>query len=430
MNQWLKKLDAPSRRQFVTCAAQSFLGVGMLAPIAQNLQAATPRSSRAKSAKNIIYLYMNGGMSHLDTFDPKSDSDVGGPLGTVSTNADGVTINENFKSLAKHMDQVALVRSLSSKQGAHEPGRYFVRTSYAPLATIRHPAMGAWLLKMKPNGGSETLPNNVRIGGGGRHPGAGFLSSKYTPILVGNPEAGLADVKLPEGIHPNQLDVRLKLAKKFDTSFMRTYDHKDVNAYTGFYEDAVRLMKSRDLKAFDLSNESDATRKKYGSSRVGQGLLLARRLVQHGVRHIEIEYGSWDMHNDVFANIPTRVAPLDQALGALFSELKATGLIDETIVVLATEFGRTPKINERTGRDHFPKAFSGFIAGAGIQGGQAYGRTDEKGTNVVDNLVEVPDFNATIAAALGIDTEEITIAPNGRPFTVAHKGKPVEGLLA
>jgi uncharacterized protein (DUF1501 family) len=190
-------------------------------------------------------------------------------------------------------------------------------------------------------------------------------------------------------------------------------------------------MRSEDLKAFDISQESGATRARYGDTNFGQGCLLARRLVEHNVRFVEVSGpGSWDTHIDNFDAVQSLAATLDQGLSALLEDLSDRGLLERTVVVLATEFGRTPQINVNNGRDHYPKAFSGLIAGGPIKGGQAYGQTNETGGDVAENPVSIPDFNATIAKAVGLDVDKVLHSPSGRPFQVAHDGKPIETLLS
>jgi hypothetical protein len=389
---------------------------------------AQTRNPSAKANK-VIYLYMSGGMSHMDTFDPKPGADEQGPVQAIDTNVDGIKISEYLPSLARQMDKMALVRSLSSTQGAHEQGQYFMHSSYTPRGTIQHPGLGAWMHRLDGRKNS-TLPASVRIGGSSRGSGSGFLESKFAPLVINNPNDGLKNSKRRQGMSEKEFKDRLDLASAFDEEFHRRYNHKKVRAYTDMYEDAIRLMKSEDLKAFDLNKESKDVRDEYGDNSFGQGCLLARRLIENDVRFVEVSLGGWDTHNNNFDSVSRRAGVLDQAMATLISDLERRGLLEETLVVLATEFGRTPRINENDGRDHFPKAFSGVLAGGGIKGGQAYGVTDETSSNVLDQRVSVPDFNATIAHALGLPLDEVVYSPSKRPFTVAHKGRPVIDLLA
>jgi len=221
----------------------------------------------------------------------------------------------------------------------------------------------------------------------------------------------------------------LNLSKKLDESFVQKYNLAKVRSYADMYEDAVRLMRSKDLDAFDLTQETQAVRNAYGRDNFGQGVLLARRLVEKQVRFVEVQLGGWDTHNNNYERVYERCDILDQALSALLNDLHKRGMLDETLVVLATEFGRTPDYNVNEGRDHYPKAFSCMLAGGGIRGGQVWGATDEEGREVVDGITQIPDFNATIAYALGLPLDEIVFSPSRRPFTLADKGHPLTQLF-
>ena len=415
----------------MTKTASALLGVGLMPGITGGRAFAEAAATAAKTrptARNVIYLYMSGGMTHLDTFDPKPGAITQGPVEAIRTKADDVMISEYLPGLASQMDKVALVRSMTTTQGAHAQGNYFMHSSYVMRGTIRHPGIGAWLHKLdgRPN---RTLPGSVKIGGGGAG-GAGFMGPKYGPLVLNNPSEGLRNSVRREGISEKDFTDRLMLANQFDKKFHSTYKHSTVRAQSEMYDDAVRLMSSEDLKAFDLTRESEATRENYGNNSFGQGVLLARRLVENDVRFVEVSLGGWDTHSNNFASVSQRAAVLDQALSTLLSDLTRRGMLEETLVVVATEFGRTPRINQNNGRDHFPKAFSCMLAGGGIKGGQAYGLTDENGENVIENKVQVPDFNATIAHALGLPLDKVVLSPSKRPFTVAHKGRPILDLFA
>jgi hypothetical protein len=428
------KLDSVTRREFAAIAAKTFLGVGMFSAIGTKAFAADAKTESKPpigpgTAKNCIYLYMNGGMTHLDTLDPKPGAETQGPVEAIKTSADGVLISEYLPTLAKHMDKAAIVRSLSSTQGAHERGRYLMKTSYTQRGTIRHPALGAWLLKLDGQQQNVTLPGNVRIGNDSNHPGAGFMESKYSPLPIGNPAAGLQNSKMMRGITSPEFDKRLKLSNDFDAEFRTKFNQKQVRSYTDAYANAIKLMSSQELESFNIYRESEQTRNAYGDNPFGQGCLLARRLIENNVRFVEVSLGGWDTHQNNFVRVPQQASILDQGLGALLGDLSDKGMLDETIVVLCTEFGRTPNINQNAGRDHYPKAFSGLIAGGGIKGGQAYGSTDKTGEEVEENFTEVPEFNATIANALGLPLRKIVHSPSKRPFTVADKHDPITELF-
>jgi len=384
---------------------------------------------RADAAKQVIYLYMSGGMTHLDTFDPKPGHANQGPTKTIDTNVDGIRLSEYLPSLAKHADKMAIVRSLTSTAGAHQQGNYLMHTSYEMRATIRHPGIGAWALKfngrMNPN-----LPGSVFVGGDSRiNGGGGFFEPEYEPLAISDPNAGLRNSKR-RNVTEEMFDHRLGLAKQFDKEFHQRYNVKQVRAYSQMYDDAVRVMTSKDLEAFDLTKEDQATRDRYGDDPFGQGCLLARRLVERDVRAVEVSLGGWDMHNSVFVAAPDKCAILDKAYSALLDDLEKRGKLEDTLVVLTTEFGRTPRINQNAGRDHYPKAFSSVLAGGAIKGGMVYGATNEGGEEVAENPVKIQDFNATIAYSLGLPLDQVLYSPSKRPFTVSHKGKPVMDLLA
>ncbi|MBI1370344.1 MAG: DUF1501 domain-containing protein [Planctomycetes bacterium] len=415
-------MNEMSRRQFAARAAYTFLGVSMWPML-------TPKSAAAAAtgkAKNVIYLYMSGGMSHLDTFDPKPGTPEQGPMGVINTNVSGIRLGEHLKGMAKQMDKVAVVNSLRSTTGAHEQGQYMMHTSYAMRGTIIHPGMGSWLLALDGRH-NPVLPGNVIIGGSSSQATSGFLESKYAPLPIGGARDGLPYGKVP--FSEKDFYDRLSLADAYDKPFRHHYDQKQIRAYTNLYSDAIKLMNSKDTEVFDIMKEPEAMRTAYGNNGFGQGCLLARRLVEQQVRFVEVNLGGWDTHTDNFDALEDRVPVLDQAMSTLLSDLQSRGLLDSTLVVLATEFGRSPHINGSMGRDHHPKAFSGLLAGGGIKGGQVYGKTTSNGFDVEDKECRIPDFNATIAAALGLPLDKVVKSPSGRPFTVADKGKPLDGLL-
>lgn len=436
MNAFINSTDGPTRRQFISGAAKTFLGVGLMQQMqGHGILAAGAGASPLKqvaTARNVIYLYMTGGMSHLDTFDPRPETkEVNGDTESISSNVDGIRVSSSLPLMARQMDKVALIHSLNSTQGAHEQGQYYMHTSYTLRSSIRHPAMGAWLQKFQDRG-NPSLPGSVMIGNDSRHPGAGFFEAKFSPLMVNDPDDGVANSKLNKWFadDDSRFSSRLAVSRQLDAGFAERYNVKNVRAYADMYDDAVRMMKSEELKAFDLSAEDEKLRQSYGrDSSFGQGCLLARRLVEHGVRHVEVSFGSWDTHNANFIRVPELCDELDAALSTLLQDLESRGLLQETLVVLATEFGRTPEINQNDGRDHHPKAFTCLMAGGGIRGGQTFGKKDERGFEVVENKIGIPDFNATVAYALGIPLDQVLYSPSKRPFTVADKGKPITQLF-
>ncbi len=422
-----------SRREFAAKTASSLLGVGLFGSyMSGTARAAFEGSSKLKqvaTAKNVIYLYMSGGQSHLDTWDPKEGVETAGPTKPVKTSADGVRISEYLPMMAKQMHHAAVINSVTSTQGAHEQGNYIMHTSYAMRGTIRHPAMGAWLSVMQ-GGGNSTLPNYVFVGNDSRHPGAGFFPAVHSPLYVNNPDNGLKNIKRQPGLTEEKFQARMHLADELDSDFRSTFQHRNVKAYADMYDHAMTMMKSEDLKAFDLTEETPQLRAAYGKEPFGQGCLLARRLVERGVRFVEVALGGWDTHQANFVRVPELCDTLDKAMATLLQDLSSRGLLEDTMVVLTSEFGRTPTINQNVGRDHYPKAFSAVLAGGGIRGGQTYGKTDAEGREVAENKVEVPDINATMAYALGLPLDQIVFSPSKRPFTIADKGQPLTSLFA
>jgi len=375
---------------------------------------------------------MSGGLTHLDTFDPKPDAESGirGDVRAISTKADGIQLGHCLPKLAQQMDKVALIRSMTTTQGAHAQGRYYMRTGYTQRSSIVHPAPGAWAERLREEKSGD-LPGYITVNCGGNHPGAGFMEAQYAPLPIGNATTGLQN-SIRKGLSEKHFDQQLALRQQLDLEFDHHYlkGQKKARAYNEAFDAAVKLMRSKDLEAFDLSKESKTAHALYGSSNFSKGVLLARRLVERGVRFVEVEYGGFDWHADNFGLMEEKIPVLDQALAALLHDLKIKGLLDSTLVVLGTEFGRSPKINENAGRNHYPKAFSCMMAGGGIKGGQAYGATDATGGTVTTPKTNAQHFNATIAHALGLPYDKIIHSPSKRPFRMGgREGKPITELF-
>jgi len=435
MKQLFDQFDDPTRRSFMSYAAKSLLGVSMMPTMGGIVLGADEKKTTKKfpgggTAKNVIYLFMEGAMSHLDTFDVKPKSQGSGTTEEVSTAVPGIKIGEHFKDLPALMKDVALIRSMYTATGAHRPGRYLMRTSYEEIASTRHPSLGPWAQSFfgKRN---KTLPDSVVISGGSQHPSAGFMETRFSPLPIANAVEGLQNSASPDYLKDRDFNTRMSLIDSFDAKFRKKYDHKEVRAYTDFYKETVALLKSSDLETFDITKEPEEVRKAYGQHKFGQGALLARRLIQNNVRYVEVVSGGWDDHNNIYDEdrLPQRVNELDQTLSALIKDLKSKGLFDETLIVLATEFGRTPRISDRAGRDHHPASFSCALAGAGIKGGQVIGKTDDEGGTVDEDGVMPSDLNATIAHKMGIDLAAEIYSPSGRPFKVAHDGEVISKLV-
>ena len=426
-NHPLEFLDHPfSRRKLFAQASAGLLGVKVLSDWEQLAFAAAPSAK----AKQVIVLMMRGAMSHIDTFDPKPGRDVQGETETIKTKTPGVLFGKSLPGLAELSEELAVIRSMTTETGDHQQGTYLMRTAYKKLNSISHPSLGAWLLHSMGKI-SKDLPGSVLIGNGNEHPNAGFLESTVIPVPIGDPSKGLENIKSPSYLTDTNFKRRLTLAAKIDSDFRVKYSGNEIGTYNEMYKEAVRLMGSKELAAFDITQESEEARSAYGNHRFGQGCLLARRLIESNVRCVEVSCGGWDMHNSIYGPgaLPGRGGVLDRGLGNLIKDLAASGLLDETLVVLATEFGRSPELNYNAGRDHHPAAFSVALAGGGIRGGQFYGSSDAAGHSVDQDAASPADFNATIATALGLPLDQEIISATGRPFKVAHDGKPIEKLF-
>ena len=433
----IRGADVDSRRTFLSGVARSMLGVGAAAAfgpsaIARALQqdpkGDAPIVLGPATAKHVIYLFMNGGMSHIDTLDPKPGQSTQGPVEAIRTRADGVLLGQYLPKLAQQMDKACIVSSMTSTQGAHSQAQYLMRTSYELRGTIQHPSLGAWCCRMAGRY-NPALPGHVIVGGGADLPGAGFFPPEFQPLPIGSAEDGLQNAELPQGVSESRFRRRLEMLGQLDQAFGQKHRQLSVDAYSQAYDEAVRLMRSSDLTAFDTGQEPESVQRAYGDSPFGKGCMLARRLVEHGVRYVEVMSGGWDTHADNFDRLETLTPALDQGLSALLADLEARGLLDQTLVVLASEFGRTPDIDEDQGRNHYPKAFSALLAGGGVRGGQRYGKTDKQGREVDSDPTSIQDLNATIAYACGIPTDHVLTSPSGRPFKVADKGTPITEIF-
>jgi uncharacterized protein (DUF1501 family) len=418
-----------ARRSLLGSAARAAFGLSVLEGFSGRGAAAAAQAPPAAAGVSVIYLMMRGAMSHIDTFDPKPGREEQGETKSIATAIPGVRFGEHLPRLAGLADRLAVVRSLTTETGAHEQGTYLMRTSYPQIASVVHPAFGSWAVHVLGKR-SRDLPGYVLVGNGNEHPGCGFLDPAVTPVPLADPERGLENVTRPAYLSQANFERRLSLADRLDQDFRQRYAGRQIEAYDQMVRDAVRLMGSGDLAAFDIAREDEATRDRYGRSRLGQGCLLARRLVEGGVRCVEVEMNGWDMHRDLWEELPEKAGELDVALAALVEDLEGRGLLASTLVVLATEFGRTPKVNENAGRDHHPAVFSCVLAGAGVKRGVVHGASDAGGRNPDRDAVSVGDFNATVAAACGLPWEREFVAPNGRPFRIGNEGKPIAAVMA
>jgi hypothetical protein len=381
------------------------------------------KAQEAGKAKSLIYIYLSGGMTHLDTFDPKKNKDVMGPTEILDTNVDNMKFGMHLKELAKLGDKIAVINSMMSTNGAHEQGEYIMRTGYEKRATIVHPTVGPWAETLLGKRG-EILPDSVLVGQSTSN--AGFMDPSLSPLPIADPSGGVPNTDLI--VEGERFDRRMQMAQKLGQQFSDKFKYSGPKSYVEYYNQANRLLKSDALSAFDISGESNSA--DYGESRLGQGCLLARKLVENGVRVVEVVAGGWDMHQDIAGGTGDRLPELDMALSTLIKDLDSRGLLGSTLIALGTEFGRTPDINMNSGRDHYPAAYSCILAGGGIKGGTVYGETDGMGKKVKANPVKPEDFLATIGHGLGLNLDETVYSPTQRPFTFADKGVPVTALYA
>jgi hypothetical protein len=436
-----------SRRHFLRSAALSAAAVSYSGWMPRLARSAAGDPSRRR---HCVLLWMPGGPSQIDTFDLKPGHANGGPFKEIATSVPGLRISEHLPKLAAMAENLAIVRSLSTAEGDHNRGTYLMHTGHKPGGPISFPTMGSTISKALGADEAE-LPNFISIapqlGLSSAAYGPGFLGPRHGPLTVGGSATipaqpasggfatlGVDDLRNPT-VNRRQEDARLDLWRTLQSDFLATHGSASPKAQNTVYERAVRMMRSEAAQAFDLAGESDKVKKAYGPGQFGQGCLMARRLIERGVPFIEIALrGSggvlgWDTHQQNFDRVKSLSTELDAGWSALMTELRERGLLESTTIIWLGEFGRTPTINPSGGRDHFPRAWTTVLAGGGIQGGGAYGRTSADGTSVAENPVDVPDVLATLCRALGIDPATQNISDLGRPIKIAD-GKPIEALLA
>jgi hypothetical protein len=414
-----------SRRTLFKAGAFSFMGLGLA-----DLMSASVMAGQSDVAKcdAVILVWLAGGPSHIDTWDPKPGQPTGGPFKAINTSADGIQLCEHMPTIARNMKHCAVIRSMTSKEGAHDRATYEMHTGYKPLASIQHPAMGALITQQKGKR-NEEIPAYVSIGGNLAF-GAGFLGSQFAPYFIGDINNPARNLDLP--VSNERFLRRVDLLKGVDREFSGQNRDGEVKEFGTYYRDAVKMMYSKSREAFDIDKDSAEAPhlKTYGDNSFGKSVLLARRLVEKGVRFVEVSMGGWDTHANAFTSIEGNLNKLDPAVGSLIEDLNARGMLKRTMVIVTGEFGRTPKINANDGRDHYPKCFSAFVAGGGIKAGYAYGASDAGGHEPKDNPVTIGNLHATMFEALGIDSTKENQTPQGRPIRLVDKGAAVKELLA
>ncbi len=377
-----------------------------------------------RQGKACILLWMAGGPSQFETFDPKPGADTQGPTKAISTSVPGLTIAEHWTHLAPLMKDVALLRSLTSKEGNHGRATYLLHTSYAPSGGIVHPGFGATVAQqLGPD--DFDLPSFVSISGPSIGPS--FLGVRYAPFLVTNPNQ--PPDNLPSPVPAQRLQRRLGLLRELEQEQAKNGAAELVQDHQTLYRQTARMVLSPRTKAFQLDLEPDRVRDHYGRSAFGQGCLMARRLIEAGVTFVEVQASGWDTHSNELKALKKLVPPVDQATAALLADLRTRGLLERTLVIWMGEFGRMPRINLTAGRDHYPTVFNALLAGAGIQGGRVIGKTDARGIEIVDRPIEVPDLFCTFCQALGIDPRTEYESNVGRPIPIVEHGAAVRELF-
>lgn len=389
----------------------------------------------------------------METFDPKPGEDNGGPTKAIETSVPGIRISEHLPQVAKVMHHLAPIRSMSTKEGDHTRATYYLHTGYLPQGPIRYPTVGSFLSKELINAECD-LPSFVSV-----NPfrafapaayGPGFLGPSWSPLVVNsqiavgddNPEISfeVQNLRRTKGVTETQSDARLQLLASLEHDFLATRPGGPGRSHLESYQQAVRMMKSQAVGAFNLDKENDTLRDAYGRNPFGQGCLLARRLIESGVSFVEVNLSGpdgaangpgWDTHQNNFDAVAELCGFLDPAYATLINDLEQRRLLKDTLVIWMGEFGRTPIINENTGRDHWPKSWSTVLAGAGVRSGQVYGQTTNDGMEVKDDPMTVQNLMATVCGALGLSHESTNLSNVGRPIPLSdHGSAPVERLLS
>jgi uncharacterized protein (DUF1501 family) len=421
-----------TRRGLFRSAVGVGLGAGSMSGWLRALAAGAPK----KPAKCVIVLWLNGGPATIDLWDPKPGHANGGPFKAIDTAAPGLKVGEHLPKLARFGRELALVRSMATREGDHNRATHLLRTGYTPLGAIQYPAAGAVVAKEL---GSESadLPGFVSVAPArySADLGGGFLGPNFDPLVVGDPAAPQDGLTVPNlarapGVTDDAQEARLELLAGAEKRFAGGHDAPVADSARAATARAVRLMRPEAAAAFDLAQEKPKVRDAYGRGLFGQGCLLARRLVERGVPFVEVTLDGWDTHQNNFDRVKELCGTLDAGFAALLADLKDRGLLDSTLVVCQGEFGRTPKINGNAGRDHWPASWAVALAGGGLKTGQAVGRTTDDGLAVAEKPRGVPDLIATVAKAVGIDPKKQNMSNVGRPIRVAAPdANPIEELL-
>ena len=387
-------------------------------------------------AQSCIHIFLPGGLAHQESFDPKplAPIEYRGPYGTIKTKLEGEIFSEHMKETAGIADKITVIRSMTHGEAAHERGTHNMFTGYRPSPAIEYPSFGS--VVSHELGSRKFMPPYVAIPSlANPYAGSGYLSSAHGPFSLGaDPASGgfkVRDLSLTAGVDDARFGRRKTILSPVDNHF-RTMEKSDaLDAMDSFYQSAYGLISSKEAReAFDLASESDAVKAEYGKTQPGMRMLMARRLVEAGVRFVSMTYGSWDHHSGLKAGFARQMQPFDKAYAALIRDLEKRGMLDTTLVMVSSEFGRTAKINKDEGRDHHPKVFSVALAGGGIKKGMIYGSSDATAAEPANNPVSVEDLSMTVYNRLGIHGEKKLMSPGSRPIDIVRDGKVIKEILA
>lgn len=417
------KHGVTSRRDFLRAVGAAGLATGTVSWTDAIAVAADDLRRRQKAC---IVLWMAGGPSQFETFSPKPGHANGGETKAISTRVPGIQIAEHLPRVADVMDEVAIVRSMTSKEGSHPRASFYMHHGYLPMGGVKFPTLGSNIAHQIGDAACE-LPSFVRIGGRGQGGGnAGFLGVDYDPLILQNA------TKPPANSTPTtnrqRYQRRLGLLQNLDADFASAEGVDLVGNHRKLVDSASEMILSPKMEAFDIQRESEAMRDAYGRTDFGASCLMARRLIERGVTFVEVNVGGWDTHDNNFERVANLAGQIDGPMAQLIADLRSRGMLDDTLVVWMGEFGRTPKINARSGRDHYPRAFNVALAGCGVRGGQVIGETDATGGQVTERPVQVKELFASIYTLLGIDPATENISHIGRPIQLVDEGEAVEEL--
>jgi hypothetical protein len=380
-----------------------------------------------KNQKACILIWLGGGAPTIDMWDLKPNSKNGGEFKPVSTKGD-LQISQHLPEIAKVMDKLAVIRSMSTREADHTRGSYYMHTAYIPNPTVVHPPFGSVTsYELGTKRKDLEIPAFVSIGGGGMSPG--FLGMAHAPFVV-NRQGQIQNANMDK-VDEQRLGNRLQMLSAIETNFIKSNRGEIGQAHKEIYEKAVNLMTSKQMQAFKIADEKPEIRQMYGNHDFGDSLLMARRLVEVGVPFIEVQFPeSWDLHDDVFNRLQTQNLPkLDTGIAGLVRDLEQRSMLQDVTIVCMGEFGRTPRINQNVGRDHWATSWSLLVGGGGLKGGQAIGATDEDGIRIVSESYQPGDVWATVAHALRIPLDTVHTSKRGRPMKIANGGQPVKGLI-